>query len=437
MDLLGDIVEKLTDSLEGTASDFKLPVQNTRFNRKPSRWKDRLKTKNIDSLSFTKNSNVDSEIKQLETSGDELTEKEKIHLENLKYFASLSPEQLAHEKEELMESINPDLLNALMRKAAKSDKYLAEEQDENKYYQPEKEKYSKSILAHASESSVPDKFDTVNANMKKKVCFKEDEVSKHTGFPNINLEIKPDERIPTLEELNQLNNLSLHDLFADVHFPKNPKPKDNEDIKINLDDPDFLEKMHEKYFAELPKETEKLKWMEPVDPIASDIILNLDELRFDFKGNIITPDPIIVDKIPTSSGLYHHSENPELPGYTLKELSNLSRSKLSAQRCISIRTIGRILHKLGLHKFDIEDETEKKTVLDIELKTEFEVKLWKQIIKLKIISTLLSAADEMLTRNISVRNYAIDALWLFKKTGAEELVKEIEISMIQDDNSIN
>ena len=47
-----------------------------------------------------------------------------------------------------------------------------------------------------------------------------------------------------------------------------------------------------------------------------------------------------------------------MAGYTLGELAHLARSTLAGQRCLSIQTLGRILHKLGLHKYSILPTTD-------------------------------------------------------------------------------
>ena len=43
--------------------------------------------------------------------------------------------------------------------------------------------------------------------------------------------------------------------------------------------------------------------------------------------------------------------------------------------------------------------------------------MWDLIDELRIIETITDAADEKKTTNLSVRNYAIEALWLYKSGG--------------------
>ena len=80
-------------------------------------------------------------------------------------------------------------------------------------------------------------------------------------------------------------------------------------------------------------ENEKLEWMQT----------NKSELekkefqkpRFDFEGHLI---PLGVD-MPTETGLFHHGEEVDRPGYTLEELINLSDSSLQSQKIISLQTL--------------------------------------------------------------------------------------------------
>ncbi|EER31018.1 conserved hypothetical protein [Candida tropicalis MYA-3404] len=211
-----------------------------------------------------------------------------------------------------------------------------------------------------------------------------------------------------------------------VHFTK-PKQDD-----LDLNDPDFFDKLHEKYYPDLPKETEKLSWMtQPMPKLTTTTYESISDMRFDFKGNLIElnleeeekqqqQNESINKEIPTYFGLHHHSDNPHMAGYTLTELAHLARSTLAAQRCISIQTLGRILHKLGLHKYSILPISDQDEPINEELQqllNNFENMMWDLIDELRIIETITDAADEKKTTNLSVRNYAIEALWLYKSGG--------------------
>ncbi|KAI3405112.2 hypothetical protein KGF56_002068 [Candida oxycetoniae] len=154
----------------------------------------------------------------------------------------------------------------------------------------------------------------------------------------------------------------------------------------------FRERTTEKHDMEDTLEYPPEDFME--DPPVTEVTFeSISDLRFDFKGDI-------TQNQKASLGLHHHQEDPHMAGYTLVELARLSRSVIPSQRCISIQTLGRILHNLGKHKF---------TVCDDEKQREFEKMVWDLVGELRIEESLMEAASEK-TRNVSVRNYAVEAL---------------------------
>ncbi|XP_044754149.1 RNA polymerase II-associated protein 1 [Coccinella septempunctata] len=87
-------------------------------------------------------------------------------------------------------------------------------------------------------------------------------------------------------------------------------------------------------------ETHKLAWMEEVKmpKIDKDKVF---EARFDFEGWLLPfTEPEVNEK---NRILYHHGEEPERPGYTLKELFTLSRSTVTQQKIIALNSIANIL----------------------------------------------------------------------------------------------
>ncbi|KAI8318238.1 hypothetical protein GQ54DRAFT_330008 [Martensiomyces pterosporus] len=68
-------------------------------------------------------------------------------------------------------------------------------------------------------------------------------------------------------------------------------------------------------------------------------------VRFAFDGQIMTEEE---SDIPTNTGLHHHGDDPEKPGYTIPELLHLSRSTVPAQRTVAMATLGCILHKFNI-----------------------------------------------------------------------------------------
>ncbi|SPO21097.1 uncharacterized protein UTRI_00574 [Ustilago trichophora] len=79
-----------------------------------------------------------------------------------------------------------------------------------------------------------------------------------------------------------------------------------------------------------------LEWMmpQPSSTAAS------TELRFDFSGKTIQRG-VQTDETYLS-GLHHHGDDQEAPGYTVSELVHLSRSAVAAQRQLALNVLGRI-----------------------------------------------------------------------------------------------
>ncbi|VEU22697.1 DEKNAAC103763 [Brettanomyces naardenensis] len=222
-----------------------------------------------------------------------------------------------------------------------------------------------------------------------------------------------------------------------IEHARFPKRKDRFE-PIDLDDPNFNEKLHEKFFPDLPKNVGQLEWMsnKHVPETPSDLSYDsLDDLRFDFTGEIITGSNIAEHSKTTSDGLHNHSAHPELPGYTLPELAQYLRSTYPGQRCIASRTLGRIMYKLGTLHYSVTEVTNEREGAPERQNRKaqgeeglFEEKCWEIIIQLGILDLLnRSAADT--ERNVSVRNYAIEALWLWNKAGGEEICKKVADEM--------
>ncbi|CDH09832.1 uncharacterized protein ZBAI_01616 [Zygosaccharomyces bailii ISA1307] len=247
---------------------------------------------------------------------------------------------------------------------------------------------------------------------------------------------------------------------------------------LSLDDPDFQNKLHDKYFPDLPRDVEKLKWMRqlPETEPADTVIQDVSQCRFDFDGNLVPPTREI--KSTTHSALHHHADDPQLAGYTIPELQRLSRSTFAAQRAIALQTLGRVLYKLGKQSYyqlvpEVDSETYQEEgsvqavtnkiyamfwdlckdcriiraialqtlgrvlyklgkqsyyqlVPEVDSETYQEegsvqavtnkiyAMFWDLCKDCRIIDCLQDAADETKTRHLSVRNYALEALWLWK-----------------------
>ncbi|OBA18046.1 hypothetical protein METBIDRAFT_80129 [Metschnikowia bicuspidata var. bicuspidata NRRL YB-4993] len=334
---------------------------------------------------------------------ESLTEAQRIHRENLEKISALTEDELTHEREELLQGLDPRLVQTLLRR---TEARVADHDHDHA------EGYGGWIGSGKNGASLPalNDQDVNRALGIKSVSFREDvEDKEHAEGPDEDAEVAPEgyQIVPETQ--------------PEVHFPK-PRPA-REDPDLDLDDPAFFSRLHEKYFPDLPKETSKLAWMTtpmPTHAVAS--YEAIGDMRFDFKGNLVQLDQKARDT-PTHLGLHHHAENPQLAGYTLGELVHLSRSVVPTQRCLGIQMLGRVLHKLGLHKYNVMpvvgpgDAASGFEAAAHELMGQFEDMMWDLVESLRVVESLTEASDETRTRNLSVRSYAIEALWLWKQGG--------------------
>ncbi|KAF3925216.1 hypothetical protein ABW20_dc0103823 [Dactylellina cionopaga] len=208
--------------------------------------------------------------------------------------------------------------------------------------------------------------------------------------------------------------------------------------------PEFLSHLHKKYFPNLPADPQKLAWMRPPsesdpDPLYSPTLTSIlpSSIRFDFRGRLLPPRK--AREIPSHLGLHHHADSPLSAGYTIPELSHLSRSSFPAQRCMAFQTLGRILYRLGTGAYSKadndatkktdEDNTPPATVNETRkegvrrLATDLERGLWRSIHEGRILETLQDAAtggkNGEGSSHLGTKNYALEALWLWQKGGGE------------------
>lgn len=440
MDLIGEIVEK---EIEPPKVPQPVPQPDPKSFKK-SRF-------------AMRNKKTEQPVAKPVTKADNLSESEKIHRENVDKLAKMSEAEITQEQQELLSTLNPKLIESLMKRAEKKEKTESKtnHDDHHDHDHQHAEGYDGWIggmktaqgvkdLSHLNEQEITKALGIDESKPKKKVTFDNVATVKYEDLPQ-EAEINENEW-EDVEDVEQLmtnsnaNQIAPDDYqlvneedeeYDEVHFPK-PKTKTEEFKDLDLNDPKFYDKLHEKYYPDLPKETSKLAWMtQPMPQQRSTTYDSITDMRFDFQGNLI--ELKTDDDVPSYLGLHHHSENPHLPGYTLKELSHLSRSTVPGQRCLSIQMLGRILHKLGLHKYNIlpienDDETFNQSI-QIVVK-EFEKMMWEVIENLRIIENIQEAADEK-TKNLSVRNYAIEALWLWKQGGGKpEYTEDDEISKL-------
>lgn len=270
-----------------------------------------------------------------------LSESEQVHIENVKKLATMSPEEIAREREEIMQNMDPAVLAGLLKRIE-----LKEAQESNLSSQQQQGK-EPTELDGSQQRHSPLRFEMPEPQVQQEVPSQE-----------------ADEDADTL------------------HFPSPP-----DDLR--------------KYFPELPVETEKMAWMQPIsaeeeDEYSAELAsVAPSELRFDFNGNLLTPRQSRA--IDPSKGLHHHGDAPSAAGYTILELAHLARSSHSAQRSMAIQTLGRVLHKLYTGRFRKSNDLQSGL---------------EQLVESgRVMDTLYEAAGEK-TRSLTVKTHATEALWL-------------------------
>lgn len=514
MDLLGDIVEHDTQTpvlpvAPGPASQEGFPTPSL---KKPSRWRQRLQNKGLTSMSgavqpdpkqdskfYTTDKSTN--LKKFKNSDDlkldysNLSEAEHIHQENIEVLSRMSVQEREEAKGELLDTLDPKILEMLIRRSAKKYGPPTNSFDsiKNSIYDPvegsigtwvggeheldfKKEETTRpaaqpksvsssagSISSSTSLKSVlkPSNVSSSSSNDEKKIRFSKEakviyldqskkvrqdipsdpdadewedvkDVKESSPTPIIPQSPIDDDAEPTLSDAIKIKNTKTEDVIHDhsnssgIHFPKPTQPYE----ELDINDPKFNDKLYEKYFPDLPKNPQQLEWMKPIDndQIPSEIEYDsIESVRFDFNGNIITSENISkYINSDNDQGLFNHSQHPELPGYTLPELAHYLRSTFPGQVCIACRTLGRIFYKLGKFQYQVNeiDENSGESELNDEgLEGQFEIECWKLISTLQIITFLQKYSSDN-EKNLSIKNYSIDALWLWKSADGDKKLKQ-------------
>lgn len=306
----------------------------------------------------------------------ELSEDERIHLENIRKLQAMTPDQIAQEREEIFKTMNPDILQSLLRRAELKEKEQFE--SGNSSAKPNAKGGTNGNTSNTPKL-VPPKTQNqgqpiMGASAPSKGTITDWDPEPSTG---INENVYFEREFPVDDPRVEITGDP-----STVHFPSAP------------------DQMRE-YFPDLPMETDKLAWMQPVSEAEENeyssqlVSVAPSELRFDFQGNLITPN--ISRKIPTTYGLHHHGDAPSAAGYTIPELAHLCRSSYNAQRSMAIQTVGRILHKLRRKVYAKSSDLQEGL---------------EQLVKqTRVMETLIECADEN-TRSLTVRSLATEALWL-------------------------
>ncbi|EYE96254.1 RPAP1 family protein [Aspergillus ruber CBS 135680] len=341
-------------------------------------------------------------------------EKKAIDEENRRQLASLSDEQIQQEREELMSSIDPGLLERFLRRAV-IDEPEPEPQSKQK---PEfSKKPTKSVSFDVPEpetlkqTSPPPKLQPQPSQQKQ---------------PPINEDLPP----PTLP--SDLHPAS--ELPPSFHFPT-PPPTLTNPPPLDPSSSSFLSDLQTHYFPNTPHDPSSLNWLQPepsaeeagidtsrtspYDPESTAETIHPAAIRFSLTGTIIAPSTSL--SLPTTLGLHHHGSDPQAAGYTIPELAILGRSSFPAQRCVAWQILGRILYRLGRGEFG-------------ERGSPLVEGMWEVVEKEGAVAIMLAEADGStntiegdgskvplkgagIGRHASATAWAVEGVWLWQKSG--------------------
>lgn len=363
-------------------------------------------------------------------------DKKSIDEENRRQLAAMSDAQIQQEREELLEQMDPGLLQRFLRRANI-------EEDQQKISAPpapgsdEDLKPRKSVSFDIPASSAP---------VSTPSTAQSHSLSKQPLKPPTRNEDLPPTTLPQdLHPASQRPSLDPATLET-FHFPqpKSPMPV------LDPNSPSFLSDLQSHYFPEMAQDPSTLSWLQPLSadeedpdstsayhPASNAISMAPSAIRFSLTGTILAPETSL--SLPTTMGLHHHGEDPHAAGYTIPELAILSRSTFPAQRCIAWQVIGRILFRLGRAEFG-------------ERGGQLSEGLWFVIEKEGVVAGMLAEADGAagqtqgrnkgkdgkdaqgsdmplasgVGRHASAAAWAVEGIWLWQKGGGGDrgLLKE-------------
>jgi len=144
---------------------------------------------------------------------------------------------------------------------------------------------------------------------------------------------------------NLRSSEAVHQIFPDNDLTGNQVKsilKEEDSTSQNIEN----EELFGKYLNMDIDEPEKREWMKELPEFPVDD--NEYSARFGFDGALLHPE----NKLGVESGLYHHGEEAERPGYTLSELLTLIRSSNSRQRVVALNTMSALLNKYWSGVYD-------------------------------------------------------------------------------------
>ncbi|KNG80762.1 transcription factor Rba50 [Aspergillus nomiae NRRL 13137] len=293
-------------------------------------------------------------------------EKRMIDDENRRQLASMSPDQIQQEREELMASIDPSLLERFLRRA----RIDSEEPKTDTRSNPSAS--IKPQLDHADAATPPPE-----PVLETKPSTSQDKQTHRDDLPPAQM---PDDLRPAFES----------PLPSSVHFPTPPSQL-NPMPNLDPSSPSFLSDLQAHYFPNITHDPSSLSWLQPPSadsdapdatsayhPASNAEAVHPAALRFSFLGTLLSPTTSLA--LPTNLGLHHHGKDPHAAGYTIPELAILSRSSFPAQRCIAWQVLGRILFRLGKGQFGERGSTLVEG-------------LWSVIEREGVVASMLAEAD--------------------------------------------
>lgn len=344
-------------------------------------------------------------------------EKKSIDEQNRRQLASMSNTEISEEREELISSLDPGLLERFLRRAKIDDAPPQDTPAEEKPEPPKStQKPAKSVSFDIPEP--PKRTPPPSADTKPTSST----INEDLPPPNLPDDLHPASEIPSF------------------HFPTPPQPPSSSDQTPvpNLDpsSPSFLADLQSHYFPNIQHDPNALSWLQqpssdPEDPAAATSAyhpasqadaVHPAALRFSLVGTILSPNTSL--SLPTSLGLHHHGNDPQAAGYTIPELAILGRSSFPAQRCIAWQVLGRILFRLGRGEFGERGSTLVEG-------------LWFVVEKEGSIALMLAEADGAssssdsvsasspagtvkgagIGRHASAAAWAVEGVWLWQKGG--------------------
>lgn len=373
-------------------------------------------------------------------------DKTSIAEENRRHLASMSDAQIQKEREELMASMDPGLLQRFLRRA----KIDEDEQsgEEGRAAAPESQDglppKKKSVSFDIPESHQPEKAPTAVSHSYKSAPQLSPKPSSHDDAPPPQLptDLHPASERPSLDPA----------VLEKFHFPQPKQPMPT----LDPSSPNFLSDLQAHYFPEISHDPSSLSWLRPPStdqedpdstsayhPASSAISVAPSSIRFSLRGTILAPNTSL--SLPTTLGLHHHGDDPQAAGYTIPELAILSRSTFPAQRCVAWQVLGRILFRLGRGEFgerggQLADGLwfviEKEGVVNGML-AEAEGAAGQDVSKSRMVRGEKSDAGDNssaplasgIGRHASAAAWAVEGVWLWQKGGGGDrgLLKEGQI----------